>query len=97
MSNPFEPINARLTNLEALTLETLQLLRSGKNLAASPGADDPLTPDEAATLFRTSKVSLWSWEKKGIIKGYHLGNKKYFLKNELMAALTKRGGVVSHE
>ncbi|WP_223834337.1 hypothetical protein [Spirosoma profusum] len=30
MNNPFEPINARLTNLEALTLEVLQYLRSGQ-------------------------------------------------------------------
>jgi hypothetical protein len=53
--------------------------------------DEPLSPDEAAALFKTSKVSIWNWEKKGLIKGYHLGNKKYFLRNELMSALTKRG------
>ncbi|GAB3949548.1 hypothetical protein GCM10028805_25970 [Spirosoma harenae] len=39
MSNPFEPINARLTNLEALTLEVLQYLRSGKTNAATIDAD----------------------------------------------------------
>lgn len=53
-------------------------------------ADEPLTPEEAAQLFKTSKVTIWSWEKKGLFKGHHLGNKKYFLRSELMAALTKK-------
>ncbi|WP_020599371.1 helix-turn-helix domain-containing protein [Spirosoma panaciterrae] len=93
MQNPFEPINTRLTNLEALSLETLQLLRGHK--ATSPSTiepDEPLTPDEVAKLFKTSKVTIWSWEKKGLLKGYHLGNKKYYLRSESMAALTKKGG-----
>ena len=95
MSNPFEPINARLTNLEALTLETLQLLRSQNTPSTSQGNDEPLTPDETAAFFKTSKVSLWSWEKKGLIKGYHLGNKKFYLRSELIQALTKKGGVAA--
>lgn len=36
MNNPFEPINARLNNLEVLTLEVLQLLRSPHT---APNAD----------------------------------------------------------
>jgi hypothetical protein len=54
--------------------------------------DEPLSPDEAAAFLKTSKVSLWSWERKGLIRGYHLGNKKYFLRNELLASLTSKGG-----
>lgn len=38
MSNPFEPINARLNNLEALTLEVLQLLRR-TNINPAPATD----------------------------------------------------------
>lgn len=40
MNNPFEPINARLNNLEALTLEVLQLLRTNPTAAdADPYGD----------------------------------------------------------
>lgn len=39
MSNPFEPINARLTNLEALTLEVLQYLRKGQSNTSHPDTD----------------------------------------------------------
>ncbi|WP_332368941.1 hypothetical protein [Spirosoma telluris] len=38
MNNPFEPINARLNNLEALTLEVLQLLRTN-TATSNPDAD----------------------------------------------------------
>ena len=38
MNNPFEPIKARLNNLEALTLEVLQLLRTNPS-APTPDAD----------------------------------------------------------
>lgn len=47
MNNPFEPINARLNNLEALTLEVLQLLRS---TATNPAItnETPLSVKQAA-------------------------------------------------
>ena len=92
MNNPFEPINARLTNLEALTLETLQLLRSRNAPANSTEADELFTPEETAKFLKISKVSLWSWEKKGIIKGRHYGNLKRFSRNDLLAIGTEKGG-----
>jgi hypothetical protein len=92
MNNPFEPINARLSNLEALSLELLQLLRNTASRTTTD-IDELLTPEEAAKFLKISKVSLWSWEKKGIIKGRHIGNLKRFSRNDLLAIGTKKGGV----
>lgn len=89
MDNPFLQIYTTLEAVDKASAETLERI---KNLESSRTAvaDNPMTPEEAADFFNTTKVTIWAWEKKGIIKGYHLGNRKYFLKSELLAALTKR-------
>lgn len=95
MSNPFEPINARLSNLEALTLETLQLLRNRNNPATTPEADELLTPEETAKLLKVSKVTVWDWEKRGILNARRIGNQVRYLRSEVLgAARPKKGGRV---
>ena len=42
MENPFQPINARLNNLEALTLEVLQLLRNTHSTHTQPANVAPI-------------------------------------------------------
>lgn len=91
MSNPFEPINARLNNLEALTLETLQLLRNRP--ATAHKNNEPVSPEELCKRLDISKPTAWAWEKKGILKGYHLGNRKYYIWDEVIASLKKGEGV----
>ena len=50
MSNPFEPINARLNNLEALTLEALQLLRNRPNTVAEADVLPVLSSEQVKTM-----------------------------------------------
>ena len=93
MNNPFEPINARLTNLEALTLETLQLLRSRNNPSPATEAEELLTPEETAKLLKVSKVTVWDWEKRGILNARRIGNQVRYLRSEVIgAARPKKGG-----
>lgn len=84
MNNPFEPINARLNNLEALTLEVLQLLRSA---APSPASIDesPLSVQQAAEFLDISKQTVYQNIDK--IPHKKRFGRLYFLKSELVAYL----------
>jgi predicted DNA-binding transcriptional regulator AlpA len=81
MNNPFEPINARLNNLEALTLEVLQLIRS---------TNPPSTPDEiggielAQQVTRLSAARIYTLVSKRLIPHKKRGNRLTFRRSELM-------------
>jgi predicted DNA-binding transcriptional regulator AlpA len=98
MSNPFETIDARLINLESLTLETLQHLRGRPLTNPATDADELLTPEETATLLKVSKVTVWQWSKPkpGILNPRRIGNQVRYLRSEVMAAArpTKGGATV---
>ncbi len=52
--------------------------------------DELLTPDETAKLLKVSKVTVWDWEKKGLLKKHHIGNQVRYLRSEVMFAVTKK-------
>ncbi|WP_420151587.1 DNA-binding protein [Spirosoma sp.] len=56
----------------------------------SPPAAEPISPEELCKRLDISKPTAWSWEKKGLIKGYHLGNRKYFIWQEVIASLIRK-------
>lgn len=94
MNNPFEPINNRLTNLEGLTLEMLQLIRNNRPVSTT-AVDELLTPEETAQLLKVSKVTVWDWERRGILKKHHIGNQVRYLRSEVLAAVLKKTGVAA--
>lgn len=55
-----------------------------------PPPAEPISPEELCKRLDISKPTAWAWEKKGIIKGYHLGNRKYFIWQEILAALIRK-------
>ncbi|GAB4036702.1 helix-turn-helix domain-containing protein [Spirosoma gilvum] len=59
-------------------------------IATSSPSAEPISPEELCKRLDISKPTAWAWEKKGLIKGYHLGNRKYFIWQEIIAALTKK-------
>ena len=94
MNNPFEPINARLNNLEALTLEVLKFLRTTS--IPTDEVDALLTTEETAQLLKVSKVTVWQWSKPtpGILNPRRIGNQVRYLRSEVMsAARPMKGGV----
>lgn len=55
--------------------------------------DELLTRKETAQFYKVSEVTVWDWDKRGIINGRRIGNQVRYLKSELMAAARpKRGG-----
>ncbi len=92
MSNPFEPINARLSNLEALTLEVLQYLRTN---SAPPPADEFLDVKSSADFLGCTEQTVYQYKAKGILKAYKRMGRLKFKRSELISFLeagaTKRG------
>lgn len=90
MNNPFEPINARLNNLEALTLQVLQHLRS--NDSTPPPADDFLSLKEAASFLGIAPQTMYQNVKR--IPHHKRFGKLFFRRSELVAYL--EDGAATH-
>lgn len=78
MNNPFETINARLSNLEALMLDTLNCLRT----TAAPEVGGI---ELAQQITRLSKPRLYALVSARGIPHSKRGNKLYFNRAELLA------------
>ncbi|MGA0556041.1 helix-turn-helix transcriptional regulator [Larkinella sp. VNQ87] len=46
--------------------------------------DEFLTREEVAALLKVSKVTIWNWDKKGLLKPYRLGNHVRYKRNEVL-------------
>ncbi|MCE7064024.1 AlpA family transcriptional regulator [Dyadobacter sp. CY326] len=63
-----------------------------------PPTTDPeqyIDTKRVSALLGVSSVTIWDWEKKGILKSYRIGNLKRFKLSEIMAAPTpikRKGG-----
>ena len=88
MNNPFETINARLSNLEALTLEALSCLRNTATAAPEVGGIEL-----AQQVTRLSKPRLYALVSARGIPHSKRGNKLYFTRADLLAWVNagKRG------
>ena len=42
-----------------------------------------LTPDEVASKYRISKVTLWRWAKDGLLKPVKLGRKSFYRQSDI--------------
>lgn len=87
MSNPFEIINARLTNIEALLLDIKHEPISDKQPHQLTDETDLLTPKETAKLLRISIPTLWRWQKQGKVKCYGIAGSRYYKRNEVVESL----------
>ena len=88
MHNPFETINARLSNLEALTLEALSCLRTTATAAPEVGGIEL-----AQEITRLSKPRIYALVSKRGLPVAKRGNKLYFNRADLLAWVNagKRG------
>ena len=88
MNNPFDNIDARLRNLEALTLEALSCLRT--TATAAPEVGDI---ELAQQVTRLSKPRLYALVSARGIPHAKRGNKLYFTRADLTAWVNagKRG------
>lgn len=90
MNNPFEPINARLTNLEALTLEVLQHLRSTRTGPVATTDETPLNVQQAADFLGIAPQTIYQ-RIKDLPSRKRFG-RHYFYPSELRAFLDNGKG-----
>ena len=82
MNNPFETINARLSNLEALTLEALSCLRTTATTAPEVGGIEL-----AQQVTRLSKPRIYALVSARNLPHMKRGNRLTFNRSDLMAWL----------
>lgn len=83
MNNPFEFIDARLSNIETLLLD---IKHKPQTLQENP--DQLLTRAEACDLLKIEQTTLYHWTRKGKIQCYGIANRRYYKKAELLECLT---------
>jgi len=89
IQNQFEILNSKLTSIEALLLDFKHEPVKTKQAHQSIDDLDLLTPTETAQLLRISMPTLWRWEKKGELKCYGIGGKRFYKRNEIINHLNK--------
>jgi len=77
-----------ITELKNLISEVLKTeLQQFSNSQPEKETTELITRIKAAKILNVSLVTLNSWTKKGIIKGYHVGTRVRYKKNEVFEAL----------
>ena len=54
---------------------------------AAPASDELLTVEKTAELLNVVPQTILCWRKSGILTGYRMGNRVYFKRSEVLAAL----------
>ncbi len=62
--------------------------------AVAPDPERFLTKKQVAEIFGVTEVSIWDWERKGLLTGYRIGNMVRYKYSEVMASpkmITRKG------
>ena len=81
--NPFEVFDARLTEIQSLLVE---IRHKREEPQPTDKSDTYIDQKRVAELLDVSSVSVWEYERKGLLKSYRIGNLKRFLLSEVMAS-----------
>jgi predicted DNA-binding transcriptional regulator AlpA len=99
MDTLFSPI--RLHQLELLIEKSVEKVfnKTTPTPLPTPPEEKFLDQKQVAELLQISGVSVWQWEKKGLLQSYRIGNLKRFKLSEILEApkrivRTKKGGAI---
>lgn len=87
MSNPFDIIDARLSNIESLLLDIIH--KPGCPDTRPEADEDPLTVKEAAEFLKLSVPTMYTLIHENRIPHMKSAKRVYFLKEDLLAYLKK--------
>lgn len=77
-----------LTDKDALKETLREVIKEEKAQISDTEFKERLSKKEAAEFLGITRVTLYKWIKKGVIKERGIGRKKYFLKSELLSAVS---------
>jgi excisionase family DNA binding protein len=83
ITNPFQIILDEMNGVKSSIKELKSLFLQAPT---SQPEETFLTQKEVANLLGVSSVTIWTWEGKGILKSYRIGNLKRFKKSEILAS-----------
>lgn len=83
IENPFDILLEEISSIKA---QIADLKKANPQTPELPPSDVFLTQKETADLLGVSTVTIWTWEGKGILKSYRIGNLKRFKKSEILAS-----------
>ncbi len=66
--------------------------------AVAPDPERFLTKKQVAEMFAVTEVSIWDWERKGLLTGYRIGNLVRYKYSEVMASpkmITRKGAATN--
>jgi excisionase family DNA binding protein len=81
--NPFQVLLDEISSIQSKIDELKKSLSQSTKI---PPEEVFLTQKEAAKLLGISTVTLWSWNKKHIIKSYKIGTLNRYKKSEILAS-----------
>lgn len=88
MTNSIIVHNLDIEELKKLIKSTVK--EQFDELKHSLSKDDPdelLTREETCGLLKIDPSTLWHWTKKGKVKCYGIGHRRYYKRNEIMECL----------
>lgn len=72
---------------ELLKTSVKQELDDFKKNLSNDGGEELLTREETCNLLKIDSSTLWAWSKKGKVKSYGIGNRRYYKKSEILSCL----------
>ena len=80
MNNPFEMLDRRLEKIEE------GIIKLSKTATPEPKVQERyLTTEQVCELLSITRVTLWSWDKKGITQPIKIGNLKRYKLSDIEA------------
>lgn len=87
MTNPFETLDKRQSNIESILLDLSQTIHNLKNKFEPKQPVDLLTRNEVAELLKCTLPTIHNWAKTGVITSYGINGRVYFKRSEIENAL----------
>lgn len=77
------------------TTDLTQLIKDGvksqledfKETLNTQNSDELLTREQTCKFLQINSSTLWAWTNKGKVKGFGIGNRRYYLKSQLLESL----------
>lgn len=86
MNNPFESIDARLSNIESLLLD-LKHKESPDSIVGDKNHESPISKKEVCLLLGCSEPTMTKWMAAGKIPFGRKGRRVYFFRSEVLKSL----------
>jgi excisionase family DNA binding protein len=88
-NNPFEILERNLERrLESIESRILEL--SNKPIPETKQPEKYLTMDQVAEMLSVSRVTLWNWDKKGILESQRFGNLRRYKLSDIEKMMNER-------